>query len=204
MKKNNNITKIICITIVILITCFVLVLIQKNETENIKINDRKLKKEKGKIVVYFSGAVNMPGIYSIKEGLRLKEILNIIGGIKKDADISKINLAKEIYDQEKIVIPYLQKDVSEIVSENNSESNVSDDKSNNDNEQILDKNFKKININIAKEKELNTLPGIGEITAKKIIEYRDKKKFKNIKDIMNVKGIGESKFKKIKDMITVK
>lgn len=61
-----------------------------------------------------------------------------------------------------------------------------------------------ININTATKTDLETLPGIGESTALKIIEYRKKKgKFKLIEDIKQVNGIGENKFNKIKELITV-
>ena len=61
-----------------------------------------------------------------------------------------------------------------------------------------------ININLATQSELESIPGIGSTTAKRIIEYRNKNgKFKNIEDIMNVNGIGESKFNTIKDFISI-
>ena len=63
----------------------------------------------------------------------------------------------------------------------------------------------KININTATQEQLETLPGIGPSIATKIINYRKEKgKFKNIEDIKQVSGIGESKFEKIKNYITVK
>lgn len=63
---------------------------------------------------------------------------------------------------------------------------------------------KKININSASKIELMKLPGVGEKTAIKIIEYREQNKFQIIEDIMNVKGIGIKKFEKLKDYIDVK
>ena len=61
-----------------------------------------------------------------------------------------------------------------------------------------------ISINTATLKELCTLPGIGEKTAQKIIEYRENiGSFLRIEDLMQVKGIGENKFKKIKEYITL-
>ena len=48
-----------------------------------------------------------------------------------------------------------------------------------------------------------TLPGIGEKTALKIIEYRKTQVFKSIEDIKNVKGIGDKKYEKIKDLIVI-
>lgn len=62
----------------------------------------------------------------------------------------------------------------------------------------------KININTAGAEELEKLPRVGEKTAQRIIEYRQKNgKFKRIEDIMKIKGIGEKTFKKMEDMISV-
>ena len=61
-----------------------------------------------------------------------------------------------------------------------------------------------INLNTASENELVNLPGIGEKTAKKIVEYRKQiKKFTNINQLLNVKGIGNSKLNKIKKFISL-
>ncbi len=62
----------------------------------------------------------------------------------------------------------------------------------------------KININKADAKTLQTLPGIGEKTAQKIIEQREKKPFATLKDLLQVKGIGKKTLEKIKDCITFK
>jgi comEA protein len=69
-----------------------------------------------------------------------------------------------------------------------------------------DENFTSfpINLNTATEKELIFLPGIGEVMAKRIVEYRIRNNgFKTEEEIMNVKGIGKAKFEKIKDQICV-
>jgi competence protein ComEA len=60
-----------------------------------------------------------------------------------------------------------------------------------------------ININTASKVELMKLKGVGEKTAQKIIDYRKVTPFKQIEDIMNIKGIGPKKFEKMKDNITI-
>ena len=62
----------------------------------------------------------------------------------------------------------------------------------------------KININTASEQELDSLPGIGSVKAKAIIDYRKKYgNFKTKRDIIKVKGIGEKTYEKLKDKIEI-
>ena len=69
---------------------------------------------------------------------------------------------------------------------------------------IDDPNAGKLNLNTATVSELTILPGIGEVKAKAIVEYRVAHNgFKSVEEIMEVKGIGEKTFIKIKDMIYV-
>jgi competence protein ComEA len=63
---------------------------------------------------------------------------------------------------------------------------------------------KVININTALAADLMLLPGIGEVMAERIIEYREENgRFKKTEDLKKIKGIGEKKFEKIKNYITV-
>jgi competence protein ComEA len=183
----NSILVIICITIVVIIACTTIIYIQKEELRGITINDKEFKKVHGKIAVYISGAVNNSGIFYFNENTKLEEALNIIGGVKEEADLNNVNLSKVLNDSEKIVIPYVQNEIIE--KENENIYSLSSDE--------------KININNADESLLMTLPGIGEVTARKIIEYRKNGNFESIEEIKKVPGIGDSKFEKIKDKITV-
>ena len=101
---------------------------------------------------------------------------------KEIADLSRVNLATIVSDEQKIVIP--AKIEFEEEAEDNEESGL-------------------VNINTASKEKLMSLNGVGESTAQKIIDYREENGyFNSVEDIMNVSGIGESKFNKIKEYIT--
>lgn len=162
-------------------------------------------KKKDKIVVYIVGAIENEGLYELEENSRIADVIELAGGLTKEADISDINLAVLLEDGVKIVVPRIGENNK---NENNvnlqSAEEVNDFKSSS----YINKDSKstqnKININIATQNELETLPGIGSSTAIKIINYRKENgKFKNIDEIKKVKGIGESKYNKIKDLIKV-
>jgi len=61
-----------------------------------------------------------------------------------------------------------------------------------------------VNLNTANVAQLETLPGIGRVTAERIIEYRERSGgFKKIEDLMNVRGVGEQSFLKLRPLVTV-
>lgn len=157
--------------------------------ENSTKEENKNESNSSKIKVYIAGEVLKPGVIELDEGDRIEDALAVVGGVTAQANIRNINLAYEVSDGEKIYIPNISED--EIIEEN---SNNKTDSGNG-----------KVNINKANASDLTSIPGIGQATAEKIIDYRDKNgKFKTIDDIKNVSGIGNSKFEKIKDNISVK
>lgn len=161
-------------------------------------NEQQLEKNEN-IIVHVSGAVNKEGIVELKNNSRIIDAIDKAGGLKDEADITNINLAYIIEDGMKIHIPSKEEKESTIIVESNIDSGTVEQSN-----EIKSNNNKKININTATKTDLETLPGIGESTALKIIEYRKEKgKFKLIEDIKQVNGIGENKFNKIKELITV-
>lgn len=61
-----------------------------------------------------------------------------------------------------------------------------------------------ININTASKAELMTLPGVGEVIAERILEYRRTKRFETPEELMEVKGIGPKKFERLRPYIRVR
>lgn len=144
------------------------------------------------IMVHIDGEVINPGVVELYEGARVIDVINIAGGLTQYADEKRINLAKKIYDEEKIYIPKIGEEISE--------SEITSVNQNND----KTTSQTKININTATKEELQKLSGIGPVLAERIIEYRQSSKFSSIDDIKKVSGIGNKKFEAIKDNIVVK
>ena len=175
----------------------------ESSTENIvanKENEEKIEEEM--IVVHITGEVKKPGVVRVKEGSRIEDIIEAAGGLTENADITNINLAYVVEDGVKIKIPAVGDDElskeSYIIEGMGENSNIVEGNIENHSKSL-------ININIATQSELETLPGIGPSIASRIIEYRNQNgKFKKIDDIKNVTGIGNNKFEKIKEFIKVK
>lgn len=182
--------------------------------ENIK-NKETNKTDKNKIVIYIIGEVKQEGVYELDENSRISDAIEKAGGTKENADLSQINLAYKIEDGMRIYIPKkgelvqdkekIEDKTQEIVTGKSTDiTNTTSVNTNLSTNKKIKTDIEKINLNKATQTELETLPGIGPSTAEKIIEYRKENgNFKNIEDIMNVNGIGESKYNKIKDLISV-
>jgi competence protein ComEA len=136
-----------------------------------------------KIKVDIEGAVEKPGIYEIPDDSRIQDVLITAGGMTAKANRTmvsqSINLAQRVFDGQKIYIPF----------ENETSNTVTQ----------LPSNSKYININTASESELDTLSGIGPVTAKKIIAGRP---YQNISDLITKHLVGASVYEKIKDSLT--
>lgn len=201
MLKNKNLI-IICVCFIILVLGIFyasfkdkLVGEEYNFEDDVVETKEEKVVEEVKIIIHVAGEVNNPGIISLKQGSRIIDAIESAGGLTEDADISNVNLAYELEDAQKIYIPSIY-DLEEIaVIQENSENILSSG---------VKKNSK-VNINKANEGELQNLTGIGLSIAKRIVQYRNENgNFKNLEDIKNVSGIGDSKYENIKDEICIK
>ena len=165
-------------------------LIEGNEN-----NDEKIENKISKIKVHITGEVLKQGLIELDEGSRIADAINEAGNITEFADLSKVNLAYELSDGQKVYIPSIKDETEEYISESAGESVLED-------EDVKDG---KININTADIDLLQTINGVGESLASKIIDYRKQNgKFKSVEDLKNVSGIGDKKFEDIKDKVIVK
>ena len=160
--------------------------IQVSKTGN---TDVFLEEPKRIIYIEIKGEVKRPDVYEMEEGSIIRDLIDKAGGLTEDANIKKINRAKKLKDNELIIIPN---------DDNINEITTSDFVS------ATEEESGRININTADLSKLKEIPGVGDVKAKSIIEYREKNGgFKSIEDIKNIDGIGEKTFEKIKDSITI-
>lgn len=150
-----------------------------------------IQKNINMITIHISGEVNNPGVVNIESDKRLSDAVDKLGGITENADLNNINLAMKIEDAKHYIIPKIGEEIknSESINNENQNNNINSDK---------------VNINQATVEELDRLPGVGQATANKIINYREEHgDFKSIEELKHVNGIGNKKYEQIKDEITL-
>ncbi len=175
----------------------------ENETNEINVDEENSEKI-ATIKVHVSGAVKNEGVYELEEDARIADAIEKAGGVSDIANMKNVNLASKLEDGMKIYIPKQGEDVLENNLEENSNNKETTLGGSGTNSNVGNEKGK-ININKATKEELDTLPGIGESTAQKIIKYREEHgSFKNIEELKEVKGIGDTKYEEIKDLVDIK
>lgn len=205
MKKiiKKYLVEIVFLLTAIVFTLISLTILLNNKSEN---NEEKIvvKEEKNinqsKIYIDISGSVNKPGLYQLNTNSRLKDAIDKAQGLSENADKNffyrNFNLARILTDQEKIYIPSIWEVQSGLFLESPQQINFISP----NNIQINNQENSLININEADIEELDTLPGVGKVTAQKIIDNRP---FQSLEDLINKKIINKSTYEKIKDLITL-
>lgn len=164
------------------------------DEQTMDVTAESITEEMSMVFVHVSGAVKSPGVYQVKTGSRIYQVIDLAGGLTEDADREFLNMAQTVADGQKITV-YTREEVE---SGNISEGSDSIIENSNRVEN------KKININTADKETLMELAGIGEAKADAILAYRmEHGKFQTIEDIMEVPGIKSAAFEKIKDSIIV-
>ncbi len=187
LVKNNKITVFLIVVAVLGVGLILpnLLNVPKNPTDidNILCSTSLEPADDSEIYVDISGAVKIPGVYRMRPSSRVIDLISACGGFHDSARTDGLNLAQSLKDGDKIIVP------------SSARAFLSD---------AARLSSGKININSADQKALETIPGIGPGTAKKIIEYRSSKGIFHVpEDLKKVSGIGRSKYEKIKQYIDV-
>ena len=134
------------------------------------------------ILVYVTGEVRQPETtYTLPYGSRVSDAVAAAGGLTERANRSLVNLAGRLRDGDHIHVPALGEVGGGLPTPSGG---------------------RRVFINSASQAELETLPDIGAVTARRIIEYRELEgEFGSLDDLDNVAGIGEATLNKLKDLI---
>ena len=141
--------------------------------------------EPAKLIVNVAGKVTNPGVYQLPSGARVVDAIQAAGNQLKGVDISDINLARVLVDGEQILVGG-----SKSISGRSIVKKISPDNP--------------LDINRATLAQLDTLPGIGPVTAQRIIDYRIKVgRINALDELKKLSGLGGSKFEEIKAVLRI-
>lgn len=142
--------------------------------------------EAGEIYVHVDGAVSKPGLYKLKPDARVNDAVSVAGGFSDDAQVQFVNLALKVSDGQKVYIPKLGESVKGV-------SAIAGDGAGVEAGGL-------VNINSASSAALESLPGIGPVTAGKIINGRP---YSSVEELLSRKIVGRSTFEKIKALVAI-
>lgn len=141
--------------------------------------------EQSKLIINVAGKVKSPGVYQLPPGSRVIDAIEAAGNHLKGVDISDINLARLLVDGEQILVGGNRLQSSKSVARKITIDNPLD-------------------INRATLAQLDTLPGIGPVTAQRIIDYRNKVgRINALDELKKISGLGGAKFEEIKSLLRV-
>ena len=154
------------------------------------------------IMVHIVGAVHYPGVYEVPRGSRVSHLVEMAGGYTEDADPELINMSAVVHDATQIRFPFIGDEPVEIPTAGQPGQAAGDTQGGQPQTGITADG--RININLASFAELQTLPNIGEVRARNIINFREAHGgFSTIYELLEVSQIGDGTFASIRDYVTV-
>lgn len=139
------------------------------------------------LVIDVQGEVVNPGLYEVPLGSRVGDAIKAAGGVRKGVSTSSVNLARFLEDGEQLFVAGLDQNFSPTGGAIPSSTGGG-----------------KLNLNRASESELDGLPGVGPVLAKRIIAYRNENgNFSSVDELRKVSGIGPAKFGELQSFVTV-
>lgn len=163
------------------------------------------------VVVHVVGEVRKPGVVHAKQGDRVEDAIEAVGGAKTSADLEAINLAAKLEDGAQIYVPPKGTPIRPAPIESTprppstAPATVRPIRSPSAPKPTpVVKASGKVSLNTATAAQLESLPGVGPSTAEKILAYRQEHGgFSSLEEIMSVKGIGPKKFESMRPFLTL-
>jgi competence protein ComEA len=138
-----------------------------------------------KVVVHVVGQVLKPGLYTLPEGSRVNDAINRAGGPKPRAALELVNLAAPVADGQQVIVPSKQEAAQAASGAGSGSLPVGP-----------------VHLNSATLEQLDELPGIGPVTAQKILDYRTEHgAFGSVDELDAVPGIGPATLAELRDLV---
>lgn len=137
------------------------------------------------LVVHVAGAVRRPGLYRLEEGSRVNDAIRKAGGARPKAALELVNLAAPVSDGQQVVVPF-RSGAGQAVASPLAPGGTSGP----------------VSLNSATLEQLDALPGVGPVTAQKIIDYRTANgSFQTVDELDAVPGIGPARLEELRDLV---
>jgi competence protein ComEA len=141
----------------------------------------------GRVAVHVAGRVRRPGLVRLAAGSRVQDAVRAAGGTTPGADLDAVNLARKLVDGEQVRIPARGQAATAAPPAGAPDGQPAGP----------------LDLNTATAEQLDTLPGVGEVTAGRILAYRTAHPFTSVDELLEVPGIGQRRFEQLKDLVTV-
>jgi competence protein ComEA len=140
------------------------------------------------LVVSVVGRVARPGLVEVRAGARVADALAAAGGPLPDTDVTALNLARKLVDGEQLAVAVPTPPAAEPASANGQAATATGDG--------------KLDLNAADVEQLDQLPGIGRVTAERIVRWRTEHgRFASIDQLREVGGIGQTRWSRLRDLV---
>lgn len=137
------------------------------------------------VVVHVVGAVRVPGLYRLGRGKRVADAVERAGGATGKADLALINLAAPVADGQQIVVPARAPPGGAAVGDGGDDAAAGP-----------------VHLNTATLEQLDELPGVGPVTAQKILDYRQKHgAFSSVRELDAIPGIGPARLAQLSELV---
>jgi len=152
------------------------------------------------VVVHVLGAVRRPGVVELDPGSRVTDAIEAAGGLRRDAAPGELNLAQVLTDGQQVVVGTTKDPAGEVRGSSGSTSSDATSApggSSTGSAEPLD-------LNAATAAQLETLPGVGPVTAAGIIAWREQHgRFSRVEELQEVDGIGPKTYAQIEPHVRV-
>jgi len=153
----------------------------------------------GSFYVHVIGAVHRAGVVEIPAGSRVGDVVEAAGGLSASADPARLNLARSVVDGERIWVPVEGEEPPEEVAASvaTEAGGVTEQAATGDTQPPVD-------LNTAESAALQTLPGVGPVTAEAILAWRaEHGSFSTVEELVEVSGVGPRTLERLRPLVTV-